>query len=443
MKNTTSHFFISGENRRIFFDGNPPPLQASDFFDDSEQKPEQSDEDTEIIRNVSEMNTDRVSSEAQKFINENNIFMDLDLKGQYLRLPKANLNLNGDGKTKWIDVYMHGKELNLDIHNANGTIDKAIVNSRGEFTIKENVNARREEGAESAEAKETLDSHANAPHTIADAFRAAEKFTGKNLKWEMPPRGKQMAEDLPQLKKELPQLADVLDSIAQQGGVNKVNKFLEEKGFTIRLENQGGPFDVYAASVLDMNVRWKAAGKATTMQLAESDKEVDSVVMKSVAAVFESRGHDNPIVQIDTKDGDMVFMTRYEGAIPEDQTSLRRIVQKLAQSKKPADRKYAGAEFPMVDFDKSGDIMELIGARSTATDGDPLEIRQAKYQHRLRMNEIGARAQAAAAIGMLKGFGPAPVVIDGPFILWFERDGIIPFSAKINEEHMKKPRNLE
>ena len=77
-------------------------------------------------------------------------------------------------------------------------------------------------------------------------------------------------------------------------------------------------------------------------------------------------------------------------------------------------------------------------------DGSPAEIAQALYQHRLRMNEVGARAQAAAALGMSRGISmEEPVMINGPFIVWFEKDGVIPFSAHITEEHMKKPGNLD
>lgn len=97
----------------------------------------------------------------------------------------------------------------------------------------------------------------------------------------------------------------------------------------------------------------------------------------------------------------------------------------------------------MVDFEKSGDITEIIGAETSGEDGMPAIVSQAKYQHRLRMNEVGARAEAAAAIATTRGIDRSkPVEINGPFIVWFEKDGVITFSARISEEHMKAPKTF-
>ena len=351
----------------------------------------------------------------------------------------------GGGGTKRVEIISRNGNLVVNCHNNDGTIDCATISGEGDLVkFEEGVNVpidRREQ----KESPGTEGSKANAPHVVADALRASEEFLGKDRNWTFPADGKLFEKALPSLKAQLPEIADVLESKAQQGGLNEVNKFLRDKGFTIQLEGNMGPFDIAAASILDMNVRWKEKGTAVTLTLSDTQKSVDAVSMAAVKEVYKSPDAANPIIEVETNTGDQVFMTKYEGEIPKDSTSLFRLVTKISRGKQVAEG-YKGARFPMVDFNDSGDIKELLGARTTAADGDPAEISQAIYQHRLRMNEVGARAQAAAAVLMSKGIdfnAPRPVVIDGSFLVWFERNGVIPFSAHITEKHMKKPENLD
>lgn len=303
----------------------------------------------------------------------------------------------------------------------------------------------KDEAKESSEVIKTSGSIANAPHTVAAALCAADEYLGSGRKWEFGRDGQAFAGRLDGLNRELPSVSDLLQSIAGKGpaGVKAVNEFLQKKGFSIQLVESTDRNGLYVASVLDEKVSWKFKGDAAKLKLKDDEREVDAVSMPWVRSVLKAPGHENPIVQIETQGRDKVFMTKYDKPIPQDTSSLNELVKDLSKSMQPAEG-YKGVTFPMVDFNNQGDMKELIGAHTVGTDGQPAVVAQAKYQHRLRMNEVGARAEAAAAMGMPRGISmEKPVKIDGPFIVWFERDGVIPFAARITKDHMKRPANLD
>jgi len=75
----------------------------------------------------------------------------------------------------------------------------------------------------------------------------------------------------------------------------------------------------------------------------------------------------------------------------------------------------------------------------------PAIITQALQQTKLRMNEEGARAQSAVAIGVLRGCLPTyDYVIDWPFLFWITRPGISKplFVAYVTEDDWKNPGDI-
>lgn len=418
-------FFL--EKRRIFREGGPEKrgdIQSGGM------------ESVDLTKDV-------ISPEAEKFIEESeNITL---LAPRLLQIPGYKLDLDNPdgGGTKRVEMYVLRGKLYVDVHNNDGSIDGLILDKDGTFKLEEQKN-RPAQGRESAEKMGTEGSVTNAPHTVAGALHATEKFLGKDRQWSFPSEGQAFSDRLPRLIQELPALQDIMKDEAQMGGVDKVNRFLKKNGFSIQLQDSGSPFDIYAASVLDMNVRWEDPGEVTTVRLEDSQREVPAVSMKNVRSFYEVPGHNQPIVELKTNtQGERVFMTEYDQLIPEDVTSLTSIVEGFSRNK-VWQSEYKGITFPMVDFERSGDITEIIGAETNGKDGMPAIIKQAKFQHRLRMNEVGARAEAAAAIATARGIDMSqPVQIDGPFIVWFEKDGVITFSARISEGHMKAPKSLD
>ncbi|KXK08766.1 MAG: hypothetical protein UZ21_OP11001000318 [Microgenomates bacterium OLB22] len=104
-----------------------------------------------------------------------------------------------------------------------------------------------------------------------------------------------------------------------------------------------------------------------------------------------------------------------------------------------------GVIFPMVDMDIKEDMSWILGLSAQAADGRPAVISQAVRQDKLRMNHRGARAQTAVAMAVMRGMSPPPLVIDRPFVVWFDRAGLpFPiFSAYVTQEHWREPDTLD
>ncbi len=172
---------------------------------------------------------------------------------------------------------------------------------------------------------------------------------------------------------------------------------------------------------------------------------VDGVEMAHVTEAIRVQGRKNLVVQIPTRDGFDVFLTQQSGGIPADPIALYQLTAQLQEQVFDGQRmRIAGLRFPMVDYSAKGELSWLKGAMALGDDGRPCIVTQAAFEHRLRVNEIGARAQAAVAICTTRGGGGPPgLEINGPFLIWFARGGVPYFSAWITGEHMKEPRNLD
>ena len=301
---------------------------------------------------------------------------------------------------------------------------------------------------------------ASAPAGLGAMFTAAERYTGKDCKWQAA-EGNKLGEaffkKLPQYQEEAGKLQGYLEAVAQKGGVDEVNKFLLKKGFTIQLREPTGEHkeqSIAAASVADVQVEWIERGKKGVMELEGQRGEwVPSVKIKSAngerAEYYTAEGHKHPIVELKTKDNTKFFITRFDAQLdPMDPFAANEAAAKLAAVRQKGPQ-YSDVEFPMADYNRDGRLTPLIGASTTCTkDGLPAVITQAEYQHRFRLNPDGARGQAAGAIGMERGidFRENPCMINGPYLAWFEAPqagGAIPFAALITRKDMKDPGSLK
>ena len=145
------------------------------------------------------------------------------------------------------------------------------------------------------------------------------------------------------------------------------------------------------------------------------------------------------ILCLNTKTSDKVYMVRVNTSLAQDATSHRLVIDTIRKRMQPSKTRFDKARFPMVDYSREGDIVELLGARFGDSE---YSIEEAKYQHRLRMNERGGHAQAAAAVSVERMMIVKPIkeiVIDGPFFMWIEQADIPVFSAQIQPQDMKNP----
>lgn len=275
-------------------------------------------------------------------------------------------------------------------------------------------------------------SWANAPHAIASALNWLKSLMWWNVTVETPNK-KNFGEELDKLNNELPALKKYIESKASTN-VTDVNVFLKNKGIDLELKDQ---WDwLYSASVLDVKVDWETPW--TKSQLNIDKREIDAVKMKNVN--FYNSKHEHPIIEINTKSWEKVFMTKYDWPLAKNSIGIYKLVKNISENKNISGQKEV--IFPMVDFQDKWDIEELKWW-SLSNNKEKANIAEAKYFHRFRMNEKWARAQAAAATSVARSIANEPYKIDWPFLVWIEtKNWEIPFAAKIWINDMKNPGSL-
>ncbi len=233
-----------------------------------------------------------------------------------------------------------------------------------------------------------------------------------------------------------------IESVASWS-VADVNAFLKSRGFDIALQPMGS--DSFAVgSVLGLLVEWLGGGTVTEV-LAKNRRSYPGVDIKKGVTIVTSASHDHPIVTLQTKSGDMVSMTPIDEQL--EGFALVDKALEISGGWDNLDEEHEGVIFPMVDYNEQVDIGWLTGLRTVGNDGSLAIVAQALQQTKFRMNEVGARAQSAVAIGVLRG-GPmvkkTPFIIDQPFLLWIERSGLSRplFVGSFDYEHWKRPASL-
>ena len=223
--------------------------------------------------------------------------------------------------------------------------------------------------------------------------------------------------------------------------VDEVNTFMKDRGFPIELAPlQRGDFAV--ASVLNVLVEWLVAGEVTSVHRGRYPAV--KLGKRNMLRYYTSPSNSHPIVQIPTKSGDWVYMTVV--GHPPAGFGLVELAQELNRTSLPNDQ-FGDVIFPMADYDRKIDISWLVGLATTDTQGDDWEITEALQQTRFRMNQLGARAQSAAAMSFMK-MGMAEqkpdLVIDQPFLIWITRDGLSQplLTGFMAEDCWKNPGNL-
>jgi len=293
--------------------------------------------------------------------------------------------------------------------------------------------------------------------TILGCLQAIEDFLGTHQEWEK--LGKMVNwtpanEDQYQFLRRFigaKSLVDTLgDNLKRKADldVNVINAWLKENGFDIQLDAMPGTaFAV--ASILDVLVEWVKEGDVTTVYNEKGT--FPAVSLKSEHSknvkMFINRGiYPFPVAQVETKNGDKVFMSVLDH-MPNEAFALSDKVTMLQTLTNETNNieGCSGVIFPMINYDKMVNIGWIVGMQ---TGNDEYYISEALQQTKFRMNEMGARAQSAVAMSMRCGAmaEAAPWVrIDKPFVLWIERPGVaLPlFIGVFAEDVWKKPADLK
>ena len=284
-------------------------------------------------------------------------------------------------------------------------------------------------------------------YPIITALVKAEDMLGPKRSWRaLNPMQTRFLQDFFAPCREESRSISEIESIASFSAED-INSFLRERGFTIQLapwrnDNRGKMFGV--ASVLDLLVKWLKPGDETT--LTGVDKQEYPAVHQgtAVSSFYQADQHGYPIVQLQTTSSDQVYITKLD-SVPAD-FELLHYARQLAGSLKSIPD-YGGVIFPMVDLKQEVDIKWLIDLSTTNAQGEPTRIAQALQETHLTMNELGARAKSAVATSFVTMSYRVPkpdLIIDGPFLIWFQRPGLTEplFVGHITEADWKKPETL-
>lgn len=279
-------------------------------------------------------------------------------------------------------------------------------------------------------------------YPIVAAIKGAEAIIGPDRQWRPvnPEQERFLAEFFADCKGEIDRLREIETKASWDA--SELNRFLKAKGFSITLEKfKKGEFGV--ASVLDLLVEWLAPGQK--VPLTYKGTEYPGVRLKHGVEFYEAAGHKNPVAILQTKSGDTVCLT----ALPKAPKGFDLVsaAQQLAVAKQRTFG-FDAVRFPMVDLNQTVDIDWLKGMQTKSSAGQGQKISQAKQQTKLRMNEKGARAQSAVAIGVVATSVRMPkpdLVIDRPFLVWFERAGLAKplFVGHVTPDDWKAPADLE
>jgi hypothetical protein len=285
-------------------------------------------------------------------------------------------------------------------------------------------------------------SSSSCPLAIVAALQKFDDLLGPDRKWDGISDGQRAFLEtfylsyLPHVKG-FPEIESIASKSAEA-----INKFLAERGFSIRLE-EFGPDELGTASVLDLLVKWMQTGKL--VDISTSDKIVyPGVHLEHSVDFFISPKHKHPIAKISSQtQTDHVYMIMLDQ--PVEGFDLVRLAHGLSTQRLVPTSEYEGLHFPMVDYDQEIDISFLCGLQTHDQTGQLWFINQALQQNKLRLDEHGARAQSAVALGAMRGvtIKKSPHIINQPFLVWFMREGIeLPlFVGYMTPENWKRPKS--
>jgi hypothetical protein len=297
--------------------------------------------------------------------------------------------------------------------------------------------------ADQANSENIAGSLTSCPLTIVSAVRFADTILGPQRNWDPANEIQKMfINDYLKPYGDVPASLKEIESIAAYEAAI-INEFLRRKGFSIQLDDFS-PNEFGVASVLDLFAEWIHEGDEAIVFTPDQRQFPGVDIDKRGVKLFYTSDHAHPVACLQTKSQDIVFMTMLEKP-PVDIFGLFNLAAKFSENLRNCDD-FEGVRFPMVDLRQRVDISWLLGMSTYDAKGDPWSISQALQENRLRMNEIGARAQSAVALKIrCAGFLKPPHNINKPFLIWFMRPGLpIPlFVGYITEADWKNPGDLK
>lgn len=202
----------------------------------------------------------------------------------------------------------------------------------------------------------------------------------------------------------------------------ELNQILADHKYEIRLEpwpDNEGSFGVVA--IMDALARWIHPGERQQIYCKNNGLNYPGVKITRHAHEFSSPAHPHPLLAIQAQDNYEVWMTAADEPLSGLDLVCR--VQDIRDAGLHLEVSNVHGHFPMINLNQKVDIGWLKGIHAVGNDtGQPVIITQALQETKFRMNEFGAHAQSAVALGAKRCMGPKSVYIDQPFYLWILKD---------------------
>lgn len=292
-------------------------------------------------------------------------------------------------------------------------------------------------------------STAQSTRPISECLIAAERILGPNLHWRTTnPSQIDFLRNYFLVHRAAPILG-IIESLASFSA-KEIEAWLKQRGFNEPI----GPFEKNefgTASVLDVLLNFPE-GSAERSVINLSDGPRPAVIIRGGVKFWQFVDSKDVIVELPTTDPKarvfimMTLNTRLRRADALLTTARYYSKAQKIHLKFPP---YDGVIFPMIHFEKRTDLDWLRGMWTASKDGIPAIIRSAIQINRLRMNEIGVRAQSAVHIEVpcAGGGHRSPFVFNRPFLLWIDVEHHEKFeqvfAAWLDYDSWKDPKSLE
>ena len=269
---------------------------------------------------------------------------------------------------------------------------------------------------------------------IVAALVKSEDILGKNRTWDAVNDVQQkFLKDFFSRRKELSGFPEKELKCWASWVAAELNAILKKERFDIKLEDFAED-EFGVVSILDVLAEWLKEGMKT--KLFFEHQEYPAVRLSRTAEIndkptklflgFVSDKYSFPIASVATKSGDKVWMTVANQAVEGfELVSKIENLRKLVSEHSTATH-FDHLIFPMVDLDQIVDIGWLKGMQTNSDAGRHFKISQALQQTKFKMNQFGARVKSAVAIAIRATSVSISqnLLIDAPFYLWVERNGV-------------------
>jgi len=204
---------------------------------------------------------------------------------------------------------------------------------------------------------------------------------------------------------------------------------------------------------LDVTVEWPEEGQACNI-ITPAKKSYPGVrLQKNRVSFHESKDYEFPIIRIETRSSDLVYMTMLPAGGEYTNFELEKAVKHLFWDSQPRliFGKYGGLQFPMAKFRISEKISWLMGMKGQDAEGFPAVMADALQETKLKLNRQGARViskvwlRTDVMLARMPDPEPPDYIINQPFLVWFVRTKVAqPYAIFwLDEADWKDPGDLD